>query len=270
MTFSIVARSDDGHAHGVAVASKSLAVGRYVPALRAGIGAVATQGDANLTFRTRGLALLAARMPAAAIAEELTARDPRPSVRQLAIVDAQGGSATHTGSDCLEWAGGVCGPGFAVQGNLLTGPEVVEAMVTAWSHGSGSLAHRLAMALQAGDRAGGDRRGRRSAAVVVVSPAAGGSVGDDIEVDLRVDSGADPVNDLIHLLQEHELTAMPPLDRDKVDVTPALRARLNVFAAGEGCADFYAWAGIHNREMRVDPDLTWVDRGLLALAGIGS
>src|SRR5512143_2078170 len=169
MTFSIVARSTDGTCWGVAVASRYLAVGSAVPAAEAGVGALATQALANLGYRPQGLALLRAGLTASATLAALTAADDAREERQAGIVDASGGAATWTGSGCYPWAGGRSGRGCAVQGNILVGSEVVEAMEGAWlaSGDDTPLARRLFAALRAGDAAGGDRRGRQSAALLV-------------------------------------------------------------------------------------------------------
>src|SRR4051812_31140998 len=166
MTFSVAARSDDGQAWGVAVASKFLGVGGAVPALEAGAGALATQAFVNLGYRPQGLALLRAGLTAPEVVAALTGADDGRDDRQLGVVDAAGGSATFTGSACLDWAGGRSGLGYTVQGNILSGPEVVAAMEEAWLSfadpgGSPSLAlaRRLLAALRAGDAAGGDPRG---------------------------------------------------------------------------------------------------------------
>ena len=164
MTFSIAAT--DGTAWGVAVASKFLGVGVAVPAAAAGVGAIATQAWANLTYRPEGLALLRTGHDAQETIDILTTGDELRDERQVGIVDANGNSATYTGAKCHDWAGGVTGDNYAIQGNILTGPEVVEAMAEAWlsSDEAAPLTRRLLTALIAGDEAGGDRRGRQSAA----------------------------------------------------------------------------------------------------------
>ena len=218
MTFSIVARSPDGSSWGVAVASKFLAVGAYVPIAEAGAGALATQSYANLAFRREGLALLRAGNSADLTMGALIDPDDRREERQVGIVDSAGGSASFTGSACNSWAGGRTGHGYAIQGNILTGPDVVEAMEESWLEsfrGRGEpepapnagmpLAHRLFQALSAGDSAGGDRRGRQSAALLVVSAGAGYGGGNDVVADLRVDDHAQPLTELARLLDLHEL-----------------------------------------------------------------
>src|SRR5690242_18729846 len=171
MTFSIVARSADGRAHGIAVASKFLAVGAAVPAAEAEVGAVATQSYANLAYRPQGLTLLRTGVDAAGAVAGLTAADPGRASRQLGIVGPAGDGETYTGSECHAWAGGVAGDGYAIQGNILTGPEVVAEMEQAWrsSADEARLSRRLLAALKAGDDAGGDRRGRQSAAMLIVA-----------------------------------------------------------------------------------------------------
>jgi len=211
MTFSIVARLDDGvpgvigPAWGVAVASKFLAAGAVVPGARAGVGAIATQAFANLRYLPDGLAALAAGAGAAEVMASLTATDDLVGQRQVGVVDAAGGSASFTGGECFSWAGGLTGEGYAIQGNILAGPEVVDAMRAAWLAAEGPLSARLVAVLLAGDRAGGDRRGRQSAAVLVVAEAAGYGGGSDVAVDLRVDDHADPVPELQRLLGVHTL-----------------------------------------------------------------
>src|SRR5918997_569288 len=149
MTFSIVARSEDGESWGVAVASKFLAVGSAVPAAVAGIGAVATQAEANVAYKPMALAHLDEGATAQVALDRLLEEDDGRVHRQVGIVDVDGNAATHTGSECFDWAGGETGPGVAIQGNILAGPEVVSAMREAWdaSESEPSLARRLLAAL---------------------------------------------------------------------------------------------------------------------------
>ena len=207
MTFSIVARSEDGLSWGVAAASHVLAVGSPVPAAVAGIGAVATQAVSNVAYK--GLVL--SHLDEGATAEVALARvleeDDERERRQVGIVDSDGNAATFTGSQCLDWAGGETGPGVAIQGNLLAGPGVVAAMREAWNASAShdTLARRLLEVLSAGEAAGGDRRGRQSAVLLVVRDGAGYGGLDDVAVDLRVDDHTDPVTELSRLLHLHEL-----------------------------------------------------------------
>lgn len=265
MTFSIVARSADGRAHGVAVASKFLAVGAAVPAAEAEIGAIATQAYANLAYRPQALALLRTGVSAAGVVAALTAADDGRVQRQLGVVGATGDGATYTGTGCPAWAGGVAGDGFAIQGNILTGPEVVEAMRQAWldSASEPHLARRLLAALRAGDAAGGDRRGRQSAALLVVAKNQGYGGTSDVLVDLRVDDHPDPVGELERLLDLHTLYFGKPDPEDLLELTGGLadevRARLTKlgYDAGRSPKELEAalesWAGIENLEERLVP-----------------
>jgi uncharacterized Ntn-hydrolase superfamily protein len=266
VTFSIAARSADGQSWGVAVASKFLAVGAAVPAARAGLGAVATQAEANVAWKREALALLAEGLPATDVVSRLVEQDARAAHRQLGVVDNAGGSASHTGKSCLDWAGGVADPGVAIQGNILTGPEVVAAMKSAWDDSTDQeLAHRLLAALAAGDAAGGDRRGRQSAALYVVRDGAGYGGLDDVAVDVRIDDHPDPVNELRRLLDLNDFYLTAPPEQDRVPVDSALAEELDARARELGSADFAAWVGTENYEMRVAEDGTWVDRRVLDL-----
>jgi len=265
MTFSIVAQSADGAAWGVAVASKFLAVGSAVPAARAGLGAIATQAYANTTFKRRGLALLADGLPAQDVLQALLGDDPGREERQAGIVDAAGRAATFTGSGCEPWAGGLTDGGVAIQGNILTGAGVVEAMHRAWldSDASGPLSTRLHAPLIAGDRAGGDSRGRQSAALLVVEEGAGYAGFDDMLVDLRVDDHPDPVTELGRLLDIHGIYFGEPPDEDKVPRDQILQAEVDDLARRLAKPDFDAWVGAENFENRVTPG--WIDRRVLEI-----
>jgi uncharacterized Ntn-hydrolase superfamily protein len=265
MTFSIVARSEDGQSWGVAVASKFLAVGSPVPAAVAGIGAIATQAMANVAYKGVALAHLDEGATAEVALERLLEDDDGREHRQVGIVDSDGNAATYTGTECLDWAGGETGPGVAIQGNILAGPEVVAAMRTAWD-GTAShpdLATRLLAALEAGDAAGGDRRGRQSAALLVVRDGAGYGGNDDIAVDLRVDDHLRPVEELARLLRLHGLYLTASTEAEKVPIDEALRDELEQLARAAGHDGFDAWVGSENWEMRVGPD--WVDQAVLAI-----
>ena len=261
MTFSIVARAADGRAHGVAVASRFLAVGAVVPAAEADIGALATQSYANLAYRPQGLALLRTGVAAADVVAGLTAADPGRDQRQLGVVGATGNGATYTGAGCHDWAGGVAGDGYAIQGNILAGKQVVVAMAEAWaaSEPAAPLARRLLAALAAGDRAGGDRRGRQSAALLVVARGQGYGGTSDIVADLRVDDHAEPVPELERLLDLHALYFDKPDPATLLDLTGALadEVRTRLAALGHRDADLdtalASWAGVENLEERLVP-----------------
>jgi len=204
-TFSIVARDPDTGDLGVAVASKFLAVGAYVPYARAGVGAVASQAYGNSTYGPRALERLAAGGKPADCAAAFAADDAYFESRQFGIVAADGASYTHTGKACHAWAGGIAGADFAAQGNILTGPEVVDAMVTALRTDGLPFPERLLAALAAADQAGGDSRGRQSAAILVVGQAKGYLGLTDKWIDLRVDDHGQPVAELSRLLALHRL-----------------------------------------------------------------
>ncbi len=265
MTFSIVARSADGESWGVAVASKFLAVGSAVPAAVAGVGAIATQADANVAYKFLALAHLDDGATAEVALQRLLEEDEGRDHRQVGIVDLDGNPATHTGPACLDWAGGVTGPGYAIQGNVLVGEPVVTAMRDAWetSGEDTPLARRLLAALAAGDEAGGDLRGRQSAALLVVRDGAGYGARDDIAVDLRVDDHGAPVPELVRLLDLNDLYLTASTEDEKVPVTPELAAELEQRARALGARDFHAWVGTENYEMRVAPDTSWIDERIL-------
>jgi uncharacterized Ntn-hydrolase superfamily protein len=195
-TFSIVAMDTLTGEYGVAVASKVLDVGYIVPWGEPGAGAVATQAQTNAMFGPRGVDLLREGMSAGEAVESLLAEDPDSTFRQLGMVDSRGGSASFTGAGTMDWAGGLTGPGYAIQGNILTGPEVVQEMERAFLVEEGSLGDRLMAALLAGDAAGGDSRGRQSAAMAVYREGGGYQGSSDLLVDIRVADSQDPLGDL--------------------------------------------------------------------------
>ncbi len=251
MTFSIVGRLGD--ALGIAVASKFLSVGAAVPAAEAGVGAIATQAYANLAYRSQGLALLSTGVSAAGAVAGLTAADPQRAERQLGVVAATGDGATFTGDECHSWAGGVAGNGYAIQGNILVGPEVVQAMEAAWRAAAGPLAERLMAALKAGDDAGGDRRGRQSAALLVVERGQGYGGTSDVALDLRVDDHTAPVAELARLVQLHEFYFGRPDHSTLLELTGDLADEVGGRLHRLGYADLADWAGVENLEERVVP-----------------
>ncbi len=205
-TFSIVMYDAKEKAWGIVVASKFLAVGSVVPWARANAGAVATQSFANTTYGNRGLTLMEAGHSAEETLALLLDDDPERELRQVGLVDAQGRSATYTGSSCFVWAGGLSGGGFAIQGNILAGEQVILAMEASLRENTEkTIIWRLYNALLAGDQAGGDRRGKQSAAILVVKAQAGYAGFNDRWVDYRVDDHHEPVKRLGELLNLHEL-----------------------------------------------------------------
>jgi uncharacterized Ntn-hydrolase superfamily protein len=199
-TFSIVAHDAESGEWGIAVASKVPFVGQMVPWARADAGALATQAWANLTYGPEGLRLLAEGMDAGEVIETLTGADSMFNHRQIGVVDSRGNAASFTGSETMAWAGSVTGEGYAIQGNILTGPEVLEAMETAFlSSTEDVLAFRLLEALKAGEDAGGDSRGRQSAAILVVRDSAGHQGSTDIMVSIQVSDNPEAVTELLRL-----------------------------------------------------------------------
>jgi uncharacterized Ntn-hydrolase superfamily protein len=233
-TFSIVAYSPVEQAWGVAVASKFLAAGALVSWAQAGAGAVATQSLAKVGFGPDGLAMMASGKSAAETLTALLATDPNRDHRQVGIVDVKGGAAAHTGSGCNAWAGHKLGDGFTCQGNILTGPETLEAMADTFVNTSGELADRLLAALLAGDTIGGDRRGKQSAGLLVVK-ANGGYGGDnDLYLDLRVDDDPEPVRKLVKLVEYHHLFFGTPRPEDRQPITPDIARQLQRWLQAQG------------------------------------
>ena len=202
-TFSIVARDAKTGELGVAVQSKFVAVGSVVPYARAGVGAIASQAWGNPRYGPIGLELLASGKSATEAVNFMTSSDPFRNSRQLAIIGTDGNASVFTGSECLEWAGGKHGANYAVQGNILTGPEVIQAMGRAFEDTNGTLAERMIASLHAGQKAGGDRRGRQSAALLVVREGWGYGGLTDRFRDLRVDDHPTPIKELERIYYLH-------------------------------------------------------------------
>jgi uncharacterized Ntn-hydrolase superfamily protein len=237
LTFSIVAADLTAGDWGVAVASKFPAVGVVVPWARAGIGALATQSWANTTYGWRGLDLMAEGLSAEQALDRLVAEDDGRDQRQAGLIDAQGRAATFTGSACLPWAGGRTGDGYTCQGNILVGEEVVVAVAETFESGEGDLVDRLVAALLAGDRAGGDRRGRQSAALLVVRAKGGYEGHTDRYVDLRVDDHPEAPGELARVFEVYDREMLirndPLLEPDEPLVTE-LQRRLGALGRLDG------------------------------------
>ena len=213
-TFSVVAADPRTGEVGVAVQSRFLAVGAVVPWAQAGVGAVATQSLANTTYGPEGLRLLAAGKSPDDVVKTLTEKDPARAVRQLGVVSADGRAATFTGAECHAWAGGRLGSNFAVQGNILAGEAVVQAMAESLEKSEGGeLAQRMIDALAAGQAAGGDKRGMQSAALLVVREGWGYAGLSDRYRDLRVDDHATPIAELQRLYDLHKALFPQPAAR---------------------------------------------------------
>jgi len=225
-TFSIVAADPTAGECGVAVASKFLSAGAVVPWARGGVGAIATQSYANTSYGPAGLDLLATGVPPQAVIDRLTAADPDSAKRQVGIVDMHGGAATFSGSGCFPWFGGLTANHVAVQGNILVSEATVTAMLRTFQTTTGPLAGRLLAALKAGDGAGGDRRGKQSAALLVVKPAGGYGGLNDRYLDLRVDDHPHPVDELERLSGLWRLYFEKPSDDDLLIIDDSLAREL--------------------------------------------
>ena len=257
-TYSIAACDLERDQWGVATQSKFLAVGSVVPWAVPGVGAVATQAYANPRYGPQGLQLLADGLSAAEVVARLTDADDGRADRQVGVVDSSGGGATYTGSDCMEWAGGLAGPGFAAQGNILVGEETVAALATTFTATDGRpLPERLLECLAAAQAAGGDRRGQQSAALLVVERDAGYAGLSDTLVDLRVDDHPHPVAELARLYAMHSLLFGKTPRDEWLEVDDALRAELTerldrLGYTGELDRAFGDWSGTENLEERVE------------------
>jgi len=229
MTYSIVAYDPNENAWGVGVASKFPAVGAVVSWARAGAGAVATQSFCKMSFGPDGLTFMADGKSAQETLDLLLANDPQASLRQVGIVDARGGAAAHTGSACFDWKGHKIGEGFTCQGNILTGGNTLDAMAETFTSASGELADRLAAALLAGDTVGGDKRGKQSAAVLVVKPNGGYGGDTDRHLDLRVDDDPEPVKRLVKLVEMHHVFFGAPRPEDQIPITADIARELQTF-----------------------------------------
>lgn len=236
MTFSIVARDPVTGDLGIAVASKFLAVGAVVPHARAGVGAIATQALANVRYGAGGLALLSDGLDAADALAHLTAADDGRDNRQAGIVDANGRSATYTGSGCITWAGGRTAEGVAAQGNLLASASVVDALIETYLDTHAALPERLLAGLKAADEQGGDRRGRESAALLVVREGGGYGGATDRWIDLRVDDHPAPIEELARLLDLNHLYLDRPDPRDLLEIDDELAHEIRDRLAGVGYA----------------------------------
>jgi uncharacterized Ntn-hydrolase superfamily protein len=256
-TYSIAACDPDAQQWGVATQSKFLAVGAVVPWAEPHIGAIATQAWANPRYGSEGLKLLGEGLSADAVVERLTSADAGRDHRQLGVVDSEGRAATYTGKECLDWAGGRTGPCYAAQGNILVSAETVDAIADTFESSSGPLVVRLLDCLDAAQRAGGDRRGQQSAAILIVEKDGGYGKLSDVVVDLRVEDHERPLEELRRLYGLHDaIFGETPRDQWlKVDGDLAAELRERLAKAGyDGDLDdaFNRWAGSWNLEERVD------------------
>ncbi len=218
-TFSIVARDPETGDLGVAVASKFLAVGAVVPWVAAEVGAMAIQAYPDLTYGPRGLEMMREGLSAKDALDKLIAADPDKDVRQVGAVDARGGVSAYSGGSCIAWAGHHVGESYCCQGNILVGAETLEAMAETFEGAAGELSSRLLAALCAGDRAGGDNRGKQAAALIVVRKNGGYLGTSDVLVDLRVDDESDPCTELqrLHGLHRFYFGTSPAAKKLKIE-----------------------------------------------------
>ena len=256
-TYSIAACDLDASQWGVATQSKFLAVGSVVPWAEPHVGAIATQAYANPRYGTEGLGLLREGLSAEEVVGRLTAADDGRDQRQLGVVDREGRSATFTGAECLEWAGGRTGPCYAAQGNILVSAATVDEIAETFESSRGTLADRLLDCLDAAQAAGGDRRGQQSAALLVVEQDGGYAKLSDTIVELRVEDHELPLEELRRLYRLHEaLFGETPRD-EWLTVDDALANELRDRLAklgydGELEDALNKWAGNANLEERVD------------------
>jgi uncharacterized Ntn-hydrolase superfamily protein len=257
-TYSIAACDLDASQWGVAVQSKFLSVGSVVPWAAPGVGAIATQAYANPRYGPDGLALLEQGLGAEAVVQQLVAADEGRDERQVGVVDARGSSASWTGPGCNEWAGHRTGPSYAAQGNILVGPETVDALAETFEATAGlRLEQRLIECLAAAQLAGGDRRGQQSASLLVVQRDGGYAHLSDVLVDLRVDDHEHPIDELRRIYAlHHRLFGVTPR-ADWQPLEGALRDEVverlvRLGHEGELAAALPSWAGVENLEERVD------------------
>jgi len=256
-TYSIAACDLDASQWGVATQSKFLAVGSVVPWAEPHVGAIATQAYANPRFGPEGLRLLREGLAAEEVVERLTSADEGRDHRQLGVVDREGRSASFTGAECLEWAGGRTGSCYAAQGNILVSAETVDAIAETFEPSTGTLAERLLDCLDAAQAAGGDRRGQQSAALLVVEQDGGYGKLSDTVVELRVEDHERPLEELRRLYRLHEALFGETPREEWLPVDDALakelRERLAKLGYDGDLEDaFNRWAGNVNLEERVD------------------
>lgn len=273
-TFSIVARDSSTGDFGIAVASKFLAVGSAVSFAEATFGAIATQSYANTSYGPRTVAGLKAGLTLESIHQSFAATDDNYDLRQYGLLDAKGNSITFTGKGCFPWAGGIAKENLAIQGNILAGPQVVNRMLETYESSSLTFPEKLLSALQAGDDAGGDKRGKQSAALLVVRKDGGYGGFDDRYIDLRVDDHTTPVPELSRLLRLYHLYFDKPEQENVISIKGEIAERLtNILVKSGHLSKTQPWgepsekalrdlAGIENVEERMlEPGL--VDKVVL-------
>jgi uncharacterized Ntn-hydrolase superfamily protein len=257
-TYSIAACDLEAQQWGVSVQSKFLSVGSVVPWAEPEVGAVATQAYANPRYGPNGLQLLREGLSAPEVVERLTKEDEGRDHRQLGVVASKGISATYTGQECMDWAGGRTGANYAAQGNILVNPETVDALAETFESSSGRpLAERLIDCLAAAQEAGGDSRGQQSSALLVVERDGGYARMSDVVVELRVEDHERPIEELRRIYNLHDEIFGKTPRRLWLDVDDELAAELRERLAklgyeGELEESFTRWTGKENLEDRVD------------------
>lgn len=273
MTFSIVAYDPKNNKWGVAVQSKFVAVGSIVPYAKAKVGAIATQAYANTSYGPNGLALLEKGLTAEETIQRLIKDDEKKEERQVGIVDSFGNAASFTGSECFEWAGHIVGKNFSCQGNILVSEEVVKAMAKAFETTRGDLIEKFFAVLDAGQEAGGDRRGRESAAILIVKEKGAYDGGTDNYINIRVDEHPTPIKELKKVFEIYDMCLLlrdDPKDLVKLkgDKVKIIKERLKLDGFYEGAIDdkydevtkkaLRDWLGTNNFEVRErDDDFMW-------------
>jgi len=268
-TFSIVARDPKTKDLGVAVESKFVAVGSVVPWAQSGVGAVATQSYANPAYAPKALALMRRGIAPKDVVKRLVEKDKDAAQRQVGLVDTRGRAAAFTGKECFNWAGHVVGKGYAIQGNILAGEDVIKSMARAYESTDGDLPVRLLAALSAGQRAGGDRRGQQSASLLIVREDGGYGGFNDRWVDVRVDDHPAPIEELIRIFNIYDVTLLSrddpkdvvELTRDVVREIQSGLARLGFYEGPTSGkfdtktkAAFKAWVEVNNYENKLRRD----------------
>ena len=236
-TFSIIAFDPVTKETGIAVQSKFLGVGAVVPWAKAGVGAVATQSFANTRFGPEGLGLLESGKSPAEVVQLLMENDEDKDLRQFAVIDAKGQTAAYTGKGCYDWAGHREGTYCSAQGNILVSEKTIDSMIDTFQNSEGSLAHRLLEALDQGQGAGGDSRGKQSAALYIVQEEGGYGGYNDRKYDLRVDDHIEPIKELKRLFQLHKLYFSRSEENELLEMTGEVLAAVQDCLVNEGVLD---------------------------------
>lgn len=269
MTFSIVAYEPINKEWGIAVQSKFVAVGAIVPFAKANVGGIATQAYANTSYGPEGLALLEKGLTAEETIKELIKDDEMREERQIGIVDSYGNTAAFTGKKCFDWAGHLVGKNFSCQGNILASEDVVKAMAEAFENTKNDLVDKFFAALEAGQKKGGDRRGRESAAILIVKEKGAYDGGTDRYINIRVDEHPRPIKELRKVFEVYDMCILlrdDPKDIIKLEgeVMKNVKERLKIdgFYKGE-INDLYDketrdalrdWLGTNNFEVKERED----------------